>query len=309
MAVARISEEQLGAWARPAFEHEERLAESAERTIGQAIEAGPNLAAMGISVYAFGSFRKGTAVASDAIVDVAVEYTDLIYPEYASGSDAAEIQKAFGLHAYEGPFRDPSGPRPDLYKKAVGAALDGAFEKPAVLRHDFGFTVTPQPDAPKIRAVPCITYVKYLSAQNYRRGIRLLPERAPSHWVFNYPQQNLANALAKNGETAGDFARMVRIMRALQQHMLAEGTSPPLSGYLIESLLFNCPNELFAGEKWAPRVRSLLARIWEGTAEPASEQSWVELNRFKYLFHAWQRWSRDDARRFAHAAWQYVVEP
>jgi hypothetical protein len=34
----------------------------------------------------------------------------------------------------------------------------------------------------------------------------------------------------------------------------------------------------------------------------------IEVNGIKYLFHAWQKWARADARSFVHAAWQYVAE-
>ena len=50
----------------------------------------------------------------------------------------------------------------------------------------------------------------------------------------------------------------------------------------------------------------MLLYIWtelEGN-EPDTER-WLEANNSFYLFHANQKWTREDGREFARAAWNY----
>ena len=54
------------------------------------------------------------------------------------------------------------------------------------------------------------------------------------------------------------------------------------------------------------RVRAVLAHVWDDTESVDSEKRWVVVNDIKYLFHTWQKWDRQEARDFVHAAWPYV---
>jgi len=83
-------------------------------------------------------------------------------------------------------------------------------------------------------------------------------------------------------------------MKNLENRMVADGAHPEVASYLVESLVYGCPDRCFGGSTWAWRVRAVISHVWS--------------DGIKYLFHAWQKWDRADARSFVHAAWQYVAE-
>jgi hypothetical protein len=53
-------------------------------------------------------------------------------------------------------------------------------------------------------------------------------------------------------------------------------------------------------------MRSVVSHIWHDTEDLECEKRWYEVNDVKFLFHTRQKWTRDQARCFARAAWQYV---
>jgi hypothetical protein len=309
MAVPTISEKKLAAWTAPAFGNEDELAEKTERQIREAVDRHPLLSTLSISVYAKGSYKNNTNVRHDSDVDIAVEYTDIVHFEYGSGTDQEQVWSARGIQPYSGPLRDSGGVFDiDRFKDAIGEALVGAFGAAIVARHNKVFTVRESVHLLAADVVPCTTHNHHWSPTGYARGIQLLADQPPRRSVVNYPTQHYANGVAKNKATGKAFKRVVRILKNLENQMVEEGASPPLASYLIESLVYNCPDSSFLGDTWAPKVRAVLVHIWEDTKESECEKNWLEVNEIKYLFHPRQPWTRDEARRFAHAAWQYVAE-
>ena len=308
-ATAAISEEQLRRWTSPAFDNEDAKAENTEKMIREAIAGHPLLSTLAIRTYAKGSYKNKTNVRRDSDVDVAVEYTGIIYNHYGPNTDAEAVRAARGTTPYSGPFRDSAGnTRIEDFKDAVGEALTTAFGGGAVTRSNKVFTVRESSRSLAADVVPCTQYRKHWSPHRYNRGIRLLPDRPPGHWIINYPQQHYENGVAKNADTSQRFKRLVRILKNLENQMVDEGVCPVVASYLIESLVFNCPDSCFASSTWAARLRSVLAHVWEDTEEAESEKRWMEVNGIKYLFHTHQKWSREEARSFVHAAWQYVKD-
>jgi hypothetical protein len=303
-----ISEDQLANWTKPAFGNEDEKREATERVIREAIKDHSLLGALSIDVYGKGSYRNNTNVRRDSDVDVAVQYTGINYSEYGARTSQEEVWRERGLIAYSGPFRDAQGDTNiGAFKEAVGEALVSAFGATAVTRSNKVFTVREGSRSLAADVVPCTTYRTYLSPTSYWEGIRLLPDSSPGHWITNYPQQHYDNGVTKNNETSKRFKCVVRILKNLENQMVKDGTTPEVASYLIESLVFNSPDSCFLdATTWARQVRNVLVHIWEDTEVEECEKRWFEVNRVKYLFHAWQKWDRDEARAFVHAAWQYV---
>ncbi|HEY8083834.1 MAG TPA: nucleotidyltransferase [Solirubrobacterales bacterium] len=309
IAVPNVPEDQLAAWTQRPFADEDTRAKNAERLIREAIAAHPRLGGLGIDIYAKGSYANNTNVRRDSDIDIAVEYTDISYPHYGPDTDQEQVRSTLGIGPYTGPFRDAEGSTRIMdFKDAVGEALAETFGAAAVTRHNKVFTVRESSRSLAADVVPCTTYKQYWSPLNVNQGIRLLPDRPSAHWIVNYPRQHYRCGVAKNETTGRAFKRVVRILKNLENQMVDEGTIPAVSSFLIESLVYNCPDPLFDATLWAPRVRAVLSHIWEDTKESESEKRWLEVNAIKYLFHANQPWSRDEARRFTHAAWQYVAK-
>ena len=304
-----VSEKQLVAWTQRAFDNEDARAENTERMIRVAIDAHPLLTKLGVSVFAKGSYKNNTNVRRDSDVDIAVEYTDIVYNQYGPDTDRESVRAARGYTPYSGPFRDASGDTElGLFKDAVGEALVGAFGADAVTRSNKIFTVRESSRLLAADVVPCAQNRKHWSPQRYVQGIRLLPDRPAGHPIINYPRQHYSRGVAKNEDTSRRFKRAVRVLKNLENLMVKDGASPEVASYLIECLVYNCPDSCFLPSTWGERMRSVVSHIWHDTEDLECEKRWYEVNDVKFLFHARQKWTRDQARSFAHAAWQYVKE-
>ena len=302
-----ISDERLASWTNPAFDNEDEKRENTERAIRAAIREHPSLKTLSIDVYAKGSYRNRTNVRRDSDVDIAVEYTGIVYPEYGPDTDESEVRRLRGTGPYTGPFRDASGTTQiSRFKDAVGEALYSTFGSSAVTRHNKVFTVRESAQSLAADVVPCATYRKYWTPHRFNQGIRLLPDQSPGHKIVNYPQQHYDNGIVKNQNTSRRFKSLVRILKNLENHMCEDGHRE-VPSYLIESLVYNVPDRCFLEpSSWDGRVRSVLVHVWEDTMHEECEKRWLEVNGIKYLFHTWQKWDRSEARDFVHAAWQYV---
>jgi hypothetical protein len=305
-----ISEDQLASWTQPAFNNEDEKRASTERMIREAIRGHSFLRTLSIDVYAKGSYRNNTNVRRDSDVDVAVEYEGIVYSDYGPNTSRDEVWRAQGLHAYSGPFRNAATGATEIgrFKNAVGEALVSAFGSSAVTRSNKVFTVRESQRSLAADVVPCATYRKYWSPTRFNQGIRLLPDRWPGFNINNYPQQHYDRGVAKNEATSRRYKSVVRILKNLENRMVADGASPVVASYLIESLTFNVPNSVFSYLTWAARVRGVLSHVWADTEEVECETRWHEANDIKYLFHQHQKWTREEARAFVHAAWQYVAD-
>jgi len=302
-----VSEDQLSDMTRPAFGNEEQRAVNTERIIREAVLRHPLLATLSPKVYAKGSYRNNTNVRRDSDVDVAVEYTGINFPTYGKTADPAQIDRALGLTPYDGPLLDARGEtNMALFKDAVGEALTGAFGSSTVTRHNKVFTVRESSRSLAADVIPCATHVHYWSTTSSATGVRLLPDRPTWHRVDNYPQQHYANGVVKNERTQRRFKRVVRILKTLENRMVADGVSPVVPGYLVECLVHGAPDPCFSGYSWGSRVRQVLAHIWTDTESAECESRWLEVNGVKLLFHSTQKWTRQSARDFVNAAWQYV---
>jgi hypothetical protein len=292
-----IPEATFASWTKPAFDNEDEKREYTERTIREAIRSHPDLRGLSVNVYAKGSYKNNTNVRRDSDVDVAVELRNIYIPEYGPGVN----QQDTGFTPYSDPY-DTS-----RFKDHVGDALRGAFGSSAVQRANKVFVVRQGTRNLAADVVPCFTYRWYPTVWRYHEGILLLPDK-PGPRPHNFPQQQYGNGCTKNDafHTAKRFKRVVRILKRLENKMVEDGASPKVPSYLIECLVYNVPDGRFGTGTWAGDLRNVLGYIWHNTEDASCEQEWLEVNGIKYLFHAAQKWTREQARAFVYAAYQYV---
>ncbi|MGA8246388.1 MAG: hypothetical protein WB797_05735 [Nocardioides sp.] len=232
-------------------------------------------------------------------MDVAVQYQGIVFTDYDTDADTVEIDRAHGLTPYNGPLAISSNGDMDTrrFKDAIHEALRGAFSDAAVTRHNKVFTVRETNRSLAADVVPCATYRYYWGKGSWQQheGIRLLPDQA-THPVNNYPEQQYTNGVNKNAQSSRRFKSVVRILKNLENQMVEDVAIDPIPGYLVECLTYQAPLSCFNANSWADQVRGVLAHVWAATADPACESELVEINGIKYLFHAWQKWNREDAR-------------
>jgi hypothetical protein len=217
--------------------------------------------------------------------------------DYAQGVTPQSI----GFQPYTGTY-DTSN-----FKNHVGQAMATAFGAPAVQRRNKVFQVREGTRNLAADVVPCFTYRWFYNPgpSSYEQGIQLIPDKLGPR-PHNYPQQHYTNGVAKNIATGLRFKRVVRILKRLENKMVEDGVIEIVPSYLIESLVYNVPNDNFGTGTWGGDVRTALTYIWNGTTDLACEQRWTEVNGIKFLFHSAQPWDRAQARNFVQKAWAYV---
>ena len=305
---AALSEADLRTWTRRAFRDEDKRAERGEKLIRAAIRRHPMLSALPIAVYAKGSYKNNTNVRRDSDIDIAVEYQGILFLAPAPGQVHGDAMRTRGLTPYSGPLLDPLGrfdaPR---FKAAAGEALVSAFGPGAISRSNKVFTVAGSDRSLPADVVPCASCDWHLAPDRWVSGaIQLLPDRPSRGTLVNFPRQHHVSGMARNVATAKQFKRVTRILKNLENLMVARGACAPLPSYLIECLVYNCPTECFSYLTRADQVRAVLVHIARECAQVGCEWTWLEVNGVRTLFGPEQRWTRQDAHSFALAAWPYV---
>jgi hypothetical protein len=100
---------------------------------------------------------------------------------------------------------------------------------------------------------------------------------------------------------------MARVLKGLQAEMLEQkALKNSVPSFLIESLVYNVPNNYFGADAYRSDFREILAFLFNDTLPTADCSTWTEVNGIKYLFHQTQPWSQAQAHKFIDSAWNYV---
>lgn len=291
-----VTEEQLAGWTEPSSPTEQDKQDRTERMIREAINAHEAFEGFSFSIYAKGSYANNTNVKAESDVDIVVECQEVEYWE--------EIDPSQGGHSagtpYEGVWT------PEYLRKQVGAALEAKFPG-TVTAGTTAFQVTSSSSRVDADVVPCFTYREYFPSGSYRQGTKLF--KVGGGTIDNYPQLQLENGRAKNNRTNGYYKKSVRILKRLEGVLVDAGLANEQASYLLECLIYNCPDEYFLRETWRAVMQGCLADIFNYTLrdEPAEgSERWLEANGVKYLFHVTQKWDRPSVHKFAKAAWDYM---
>ena len=288
-------EDTLSGWTGPSSTTEQENQERTERMIRQAVAAHPAFSGYSFRTYAKGSYPNNTNVRTDSDVDIAVQCSDVIYWEQAAGADPPTSAP------YSGPWT------PTKLRSEVVAALRATFGDQVDTSGTTAIRVRSSTARIEADVVPCFDYHFYFATGGYREGTRIFRKNGDP--FENFPVQHLEKGRVKNTNTNNRFKPAVRIMKRVENAMVTAGVHREVPSFFVESLVYNCPNSLFASSTWANRVSSIIAHIWDSTqgdAEPAEAARLLEVNECKYLFSPAQAWTRADARDFAKAAWNYL---
>lgn len=289
-------EQRFRAWAGGPGDAELQRCENTAGMIRKAIAACEELKADNIEVFAQGSFRNLTNIAQDSDVDICVCIRSQFYYEVPTGSDPG----AFDINPNDrkyGPFKD-----------AVLGALQDYFGTDQVTRGNKAIRVhsnTYRVDADVVAAWEFREYFDQNDPENVRKGVKFLAD--DGSWVENYPKQHIERGIAKNDRTRKRFKRIARVLKSLQIEMLdANIVKTALPSFLVESLVYNVPDDRFGNERYYYNVWSVLAHLFNNTRPADDTSDWFEVNHVKYLFHVSQPWTKAQAHAFASAAWDYI---
>src|SRR5437867_2123413 len=252
-------EDTLVGWTAPSSDTEQEKQDRTERMIREAIAEHPPFATCQLNVFAKGSYANNTNVRADSDVDIAVECTGVEYWEEAKP----------GAHPPGAPYEGSWTPA--KLRSELAAALAAKFPRQVDASGSTAFQIHSGSARVDADVVPCFSYAYYLSAGDVRRGTKIFTTSGKD--IVNYPLQQLENGKAKNKRTGYAFKKAVRVLKRVENAMVADGVRRELPSYFIECLVYNCPDALSSSATWTAMVRSILVHLWNGLEgdEPAEE--------------------------------------
>jgi len=284
-------ENQLAGWTGPSSDTEKDKQERTERMIRQALDAHEAFTNCSLKVYAKGSYANNTNVRADSDVDVAVECTSVLYWE--------ESEK--GIHTPGSPYKGIWTPK--KLRTELVSALQAKFGDQVDSTGSTAIQINSSSARVDADVVPCFSFRRYMKTGS-RDGTKIFKKDGKS--IVNYPRQQLDNGVAKNNRTGYAFKKGVRLLKRIENSMANDGTFRELPSFFMECLAYNCPDSVFTRDTWTERLKGMLVHIWnELQGEEPESGRWMEVNNCFYLFHKNQKWSREDGREFAKAAWNY----
>lgn len=296
-------EDTLKAWVKPASETEEAKRDRTEKAIRECLrDAG--FSASVLRVFAKGSYANSTNVRADSDVDVAAEYTSMIFNEQMHGVEGvsdAEIGLSPSDDGYSGNTKG--------FKDDIEAALKKTFGSSSVTRHDKAITVHAKSSSIDADVVPCFEYRRYHARGAggrflFHQGTMLFPDSGGR--LINWPQQQHENGVAKNKATGGRYKDMVRVLKRMENKLVEEGLIGELASYFLECLAYNVGNDAFGRSTYVADLQAVLAQIYNATLNDGKADEFVQVNELMWLFHGTRAWSVADAQKFADVAWDYV---
>jgi len=295
-----LSEETFATWAKGPGQTEADQCDNAVRAVRKAIDGDGDLAALDISVFPQGSFLARTNVPGDSDVDVCIRYNSSFFEEYPAGKTRDDFGNVRGTL----PFAD--------FKAMVERALMDRFGQQDVRRGNKAFSVHANSYRIDADVVPTFELRRYTGRMNpdgthhYLSGVAFLTDS--SQRIENWPNQNYENGVKKNQECNRRYKRVVRIVKRLCYRMQNENiaVAKDIGSFLIECLVWNCPNRCFEYLTYTKNVYESLGYVYANTITDDQCSEWGEVNELKYLFRSGQPWTRTQSHDFLREAWNYI---
>jgi len=299
--MARDWEATFSTWYQRASDAEQTRYENTCKAISDALRGTSGLSAYSMDVYAKGSYPAFTNVVRDSDVDIAAELTTFFDNRFVRDAEGLTIEDV-GVTPYTGDATLAG------FKDDVEQALIAAFGTSAVIRGKKAIHIRESSRSLKADVVPCVTTKTWVSRYSSRTGIKLRNDSNPAEHILNYPKQHLTEGTEKNDATSRRYKRVVRILKRLENEMVDGGVIGVVPSFLIESAVYNVPNDHLSADTWCDRVEGALRYIYNGTKtdDCVNSEDWLEVNRCKYLFSGGQSWTHETGNNFALQAWRYV---
>ena len=294
-------------WHRPPSEAEEDRVQRAARMIRDAINADPNFAIHNVEVIPQGSYHNNTNVRLNSDIDLCVRYGGRLLWRATSGLNVTAAD--LGIT----PLPDGTVEANARWLKAtLFEALKLKFGAANVRRGDKALKVAGV-ERTRVEAdvVLAMGYWRVLPGGLLAPAPYFVEKGAAIYtdagrWIYNFPEQHHEHGKGKNERTGRRYKRAVRILKRLSGELAL--TIPPPS-FLVESLVYNCPDELFAGDDWYSTIWRVLMWICEETGDATRAARLVEANGIKSLFGGDQPWTRERAKTFALSALLHIHTP
>jgi len=292
--MAQDWEDIFNAWSKPPGQTEQERCANAESAVRNAIKASNALEQRDIKVFTQGSYRNNTNVRKDSDVDIGVVCFDVFFKQLPEGSKEEDFSFEDATYTYS------------QFKNELGDALVSYFGSPSVSPGNKAFNIKENSYHVEADVAPFFEHRRYGANKLYISGVELRPDNGGR--VINWPEQHYENGVNKNDLTERNFKAGVRILKSLAIDMEDNGiaSAKQISGFLIECLMWNVPNDNFGYNTYKKIMRACLAHLFNNTLSDEKCTEWGEVSELNYLFRGTQKWTREQAHSFISSAWDYV---
>ncbi len=271
---------------------------NAETAIKKAIEQHSRLSGMDITVFAQGSYNANTSVKQDSDVDICVRLNSTVFTRYPDGKKDEDYGYTPGKISFA------------EYKNLINEALNDYFGSQYVTRGNKAFDIHSNSYRVNADVVPALAYHYFEDGcSDYIKpaGVAFDTDKGARR-IINWPDQTYSNGVEKNKNTSFRYKKIIRILKNLRNDMQEEKITAAnnIASFLIESLVWNTPNDGFGHDSLTEDVRYVLAHTFNETLTDEKCNEWGEVNEIKYLFRTSQPWDRIQAHDFLSAAWDYI---
>ena len=294
------NEQTLDSWRKPASENEDQKISNAITMIKDAIKSHSILKTKDIEFVIQGSYSNNTNVRLDSDIDVCAMLKDTFYDEFREGV----TRENYGFIDGTNNFNE--------YRGYIVEALENKFCKENVKPGSKAIFIKSNTYHLHADVVPAFQYRNYSqefknNADDFIEGIKFFT--TDSKVIINYPKIHLKNGITKNDNTQRRFKRTVRLFKRIKNKMIEDGlpVSDNIRSFLLESLLWNVPNNIFNNENsWNNILRSTIISLYNSTKTEEGCKSWGEVSEQFYLFHSGRKWNREDTNAFLVQMWNYL---
>lgn len=262
-------------WARPLSDTEEQKCQNAESMIRSALNGHRELVGLDLRVFAQGSYKANSNVRADSDVDICVRCTNTFH--YTAPPDV-------NTREY---FNSPATLDYQTYRTKISRALYDKFTIYGVEAGDKAFKVKENTYRICADVVPTFEYRQYYwqgAGLMYRSGTCFFT--ASGKFIVNWPEQTLANGVAKNTRTGKRYKKVVRVLKGLRNEMESKGyaSAKKISSFQISCLAYNVLDGYYGNNDLYDDVKGVAGSIWYGTYDPSRCSAWTEIDEIKPLF-------------------------
>lgn len=289
-------EDTFQSWSKPASESEEEKCENAIRMIKDALSKSATLKNREIQLIPKGSYHNNTNVRLSSDVDIAVKLKDVFYAKYPDG----KVNKDFGNSKAEYTFSQ--------YRSDIETAMINHFGAENVELGNKAIQINFNSYRVDADVVPCFEHRRYSLDGSYITGTEFQTRHSQDR-IINFPEQHYSNGVRKNTITSRRFKKMVRIFKRLRYNLLDEGYDVEnVSSFLVESLIWNVPNNRFNNATLTEDVQKCFDYLIEQTSSVEKTKEWGEVSELLYLFRTSRKYTLNDAQQFLVEGRKYLFK-
>jgi hypothetical protein len=195
-------------------------------------------------VYLQGSYGNSTNIRGDSDVDVVIELTSSFQPNISKL--AAEEGSIFSKKYSDSVYGLSS------FRNEVVDCFKSYYDNSKISEGSKALKIEGYSGRLNSDIIIAIKYRLFFNvyqnqADSYVEGIAFQTKIGP--WMHSYPKIHLANGVKKMSLTNNQFKSLVRVYKNTRGKLESDFVAPDkfTSSFLIESLIYNVPNQLFTG--------------------------------------------------------------